>query len=58
MVFSSSAGTNAANNCARSDGNCELCDAWDEDLQVCMQDDDLGGTGHGDESFSDADTGL
>jgi hypothetical protein len=38
--------------------NCESCDAWNEDLQACMQDENLGGTGHGDESLSDADHGL
>jgi hypothetical protein len=46
------------NNCIRNDDNCEKCTSWDDDLEICMQDDDLGGTGHGDESFSDADSGL
>jgi len=27
-------------------------------IKVCYQDDDLGGTGHGDDSYSDADMGL
>jgi hypothetical protein len=45
-------------NCVRADGDCELCDAWNEELEVCMQDEDLGGTGHGDISYSDADPGL
>jgi hypothetical protein len=42
------------NNCVRADGDCELCDAWNEELQVCTQDEDPGGTGHSDESLSDA----
>ena len=33
------------NNCARGDGNCDLCEMWDEAAEVCMQDEDLGGTG-------------
>jgi hypothetical protein len=45
-------------NCVRPDGQCELCDSWDENAQVCLQDEDFGGTGHGDESLSDADPGL
>ena len=45
-------------NCVRAEGNCELCDAWDAELMVCIQDEDLGGTGYGDESLSDADPGL
>ena len=45
-------------NCVRADGDCEQCDAWNEELEVCMQDEDLGGTGHGDISYSDADPGL
>ena len=31
-------------NRVRADGNCELCDVWNEELAVCMQDEDLGGT--------------
>jgi hypothetical protein len=31
---------------------------FDEEEQECNQDDDFGGTGHGDDSFSDADPGL
>jgi len=46
------------NNCVRSDGNCELCGAWDEELEVSTQDENLGGTGHGDISYSDADPEL
>jgi hypothetical protein len=46
------------NNCARGDGNCDLCEMWNEEEEICMQDEDLGGTGHGDISYSDADPGL
>jgi len=45
-------------NCVRPDGQCDLCDSWDEDAKVCLQDEDFGGTGHGDESLTDADPGL
>jgi hypothetical protein len=45
------------NNCVRADGDCSACDAWDNDLETCTQDEDLGGTGHGDDSLSDADSG-
>jgi len=45
-------------NCVRPDGQCELFDSWDENAQVYLQDEDFGGTGHGDESLSDADPGL
>jgi len=42
--------------CPKIDGDCESCEMFnDED---CMQDPDLGGTGHGDISYSDADSGL
>lgn len=43
-------------NCARGDSDCSQCDMnIDGD---CYQDPDLGGTGHGDMSFSDADPGM
>ena len=45
-------------NCARADGDCSLCKMWDEENDVCLQDDDEGGIGHGEESYSDADPGL
>jgi len=45
-------------NCIRPDGNCSVCSAYDEDSDDCNQDEDLGGTGHGDESHSDADPDL
>jgi hypothetical protein len=45
-------------NCARADGDCWSCCMFDEEEQECNQDDDFGGTGHGDDSFSDADPGL
>jgi hypothetical protein len=43
------------NNSVRADGDCELCYAWNEELEVCTQDEDLCGTGHGDESVSETD---
>ena len=43
-------------NCARGDGDCTQCGMYVNG--DCYQDDDLGGTGHGDISFSDADNGL
>ena len=46
------------NNCVRADGDCEQCDAWNEELEICMQDEDLGGTGHGDKSLSEADISI
>jgi len=46
------------NNCVRADGDCEQCDAWDEELEVCKQNEDVGGTRHGYISNSDADPGL
>ncbi len=42
----------------RLDGQCMLCPAYDEEEDECLQDLDLGGTGHGDDSLSDADPGL
>jgi hypothetical protein len=45
-------------NCIRQDGNCSVCSAYDEDIEDCNQDEDFGGTGHGDESYSDADPDL
>lgn len=45
-------------NCVRPDGDCEKCSAYNEFLNECYQDEDLGGTGHGDDSYSDADPGL
>ena len=45
-------------NCVRPDGDCSLCSAFNELLEDCNQDDDLGFTGHGDDSYSDADPGL
>jgi len=44
--------------CIRQDGDCSLCDSFIEELEICNQDEDFGGTGHGDESYSDADPGL
>ena len=44
--------------CARADGDCSKCEMWDEKENICYQDDDSGGTGHGEDSFSDADPGL
>jgi hypothetical protein len=48
----------SSRNCIRTDGNCSACSAYDEESDECYQDEDLGGTGHGDESYSDADPGL
>jgi hypothetical protein len=31
---------------------------WDEAEEVCMQEEDLGGTGYGDKSLSDIDPNL
>jgi hypothetical protein len=45
-------------NCVRPDGDCSLCSSYNEFIDDCNQDEDLGGTGHGDESYSDADPGL
>lgn len=45
-------------NCARGDGDCTICDMYVEQQDVCLQDPDFGGTGHGDDSYSDADPGL
>ena len=45
-------------NCVRPDGDCSKCSAFNGILEECNQDDDLGGTGHGDDSYSDADPGL
>lgn len=42
-------------NCCRPDGDCFSCSSYDEDENICLQDDDLGCTGHGDDSYSDAD---
>ena len=44
--------------CVRPDGNCSACSTYDGDFEDCNQDEDYGGTGHGDESYSDADQGL
>lgn len=44
--------------CIRPDGDCSVCDSHDNFFDVCTQDPDLGGTGHGDESYSDADLGM
>ena len=44
--------------CIRQDGDCSVCDSYIEHLEICNQDEDMGGTGHGDESYSDADPGL
>ena len=59
------------NNCVRPVGDCSKCSSYNEIIEDCSQssffnefiddwnrDDDLGGTGHLDESFSDADPGL
>ena len=46
------------NNCVRPDGDCSKCTAYNKFIDDCNQEDDLGGTGHGDESYSDADPGL
>jgi len=45
-------------NCVRPDGDCSLCSAYNEFIEECNQDEDFGGTGHGDDSLSDADPGL
>ena len=45
-------------NCVRPDGDCSLCSAFNEFTDECNQDEDFGGTGHGDDSYSDADSGL
>jgi hypothetical protein len=45
-------------NCVRPDGDCSKCSAFNEFIGECNQDDDLGCTGHGDDSYSDADPGL
>lgn len=45
-------------NCIRPDGDCSSCSAFNEFIGDCNQDEYLGGTGHGDESMSDADPGL
>jgi len=39
-------------------GDCFDCEMYDPEADECYQDEDLGGTGHGDISFSDSDTGL
>ncbi|MDP2338700.1 MAG: hypothetical protein Q8N05_20075 [Bacteroidota bacterium] len=38
-------------NCVRPDSNYSMCSAYNDDFDDCNQDDDLGGTGHGDDSF-------
>jgi len=45
-------------NCIWPEGDCSLCSAYNEFIDECNQDEDLGRTGHGDESYSDADPGL
>lgn len=46
-------------NCFLPDGDCSVCSAYNVDFDNCNQDDDLVGTGHGDDdSYSDADPGL
>lgn len=45
-------------NCIRTDGDCSFCSSLIEEFDECNQDDEYGGTGYGDESFSDADPGL
>ena len=47
-----------SNNCVRPDGDCSQCSSFNDFIDDCNQDDDRGGTGHGDESYSDADPGL
>jgi len=47
-----------SNYCVRGDGDCSLCEMYNEDTGDCYQDEDLGCTGHGDISWSDADPGL
>lgn len=42
--------------CVRTDGDCLDCDMWNG--ENCCQDNDFGGTGHGELSMSDADPGL
>jgi len=44
--------------CIRNDGDCTKCSSWNENVEECNQDEDRGGTGHGDDSYSDADMGL
>lgn len=44
--------------CIRNDYDCSKCSSYDESTEACYQDEDRGGTGHGDESLSDADPGL
>lgn len=45
-------------NCIRPDGDCSVCSSYNDDFDYCNQDDDLGSTGHGEDSYSDADPGL
>jgi len=51
-------GKNQMSYCIRFDGDCSKCSSWNEFIEECNQDEDLGCTGHGDESYSDADPGL
>lgn len=44
--------------CPTPGKNCDTCEMYNEEEDVCMQDEDLGCTGHGDISYSDADPGL
>ena len=44
------------NNCIRPDGQCDGCPAFFEG--ECTQDDNAGGTGHGDISMTDAEGNL
>jgi hypothetical protein len=45
-------------NCIFMISDCFECEMYDPETDECFQDEDQGGTGHGDESYSDADPGL
>ena len=45
-------------NCVRPDSDCSVCSSYNDDFDDCNQDDDLGSTSHGDDSYSDVDPGL
>lgn len=45
-------------NCVRPDSDYSVCSSYNENIDDYNQDDNLGGTGHGDDSYSDADPGL
>lgn len=45
-------------NCIFMISDCFDCEMYDHEADECYQDEDLGGTGHGDISYSDANPGL